>query len=381
MIVDEELIEFAYDADIAGLRFQLSADPRGLELCVFGYSHKLPMLLEKVVANVAAPALEEAVFLRLKDKFGKSLRNFAFAQPYQHAIFNSASSLELPKWSHADRIAALDSLTVADLRAFAVGQLLGRLKVECMVHGNAATAEAVEIGRAVVSGLGLTQLLFEARPASAARVVELPAGKVVVHQSRVPNPDDNNSAIEVVLQVGPDGVHSGDGTTTATGGGGGGGGLVKEKGGGGAEEGEGGGAEEGQVSGGRDYSIPACLAMVAHLGREPCFDDLRTKQQLGYMVFGPLLLLSGDESVLSLRVIVQGDVKDPVYVDGRIEAFLQWFRGTYLEGLSEEDYQVNVSAVAEKLLEKDKNLNEQTDRFFSQLANGSYDFDKKKNQA
>ena len=49
--------------------------------------------------------------------------------------------------------------------------------------------------------------------------------------------------------------------------------------------------------------------------------------------------------------------------------------------LSEEEFQVNVSAVAEKLLEKDKNLNEQTDRFWTQLTNGSFDFDKRKHQA
>ena len=95
------------------------ARSKGIELCVFGYSHKLPMLLEKVVATVAAPALAADVFERLKDKYGKSLLNFAFAQPYQHALFNSASCLELPKWSHGDRIAALEPLTVDELRLFA----------------------------------------------------------------------------------------------------------------------------------------------------------------------------------------------------------------------------------------------------------------------
>ena len=43
----------------------------GLELCCFGYSHKLPLLLEKAAATVAKPALDPATFVRLKDKLHK----------------------------------------------------------------------------------------------------------------------------------------------------------------------------------------------------------------------------------------------------------------------------------------------------------------------
>ena len=344
-IVEEELNEFAYDADIAGLRFQVSASVRGLELCVFGYNHKLPMLLDKVASTVAAPLLEESMFERLKDKFGKNLRNFAFAQPYQHALFNTSLCLELPKWNHADRIAALDSISVKDLRAFSSGPLLGRLKVECLVHGNADDKEAVEACKVVIAAIK-PKPLFNARQATAARVVELPAGNhVCVHQSCVPNPENRNSAIEVTLQVGPDNVRN-DVTST----------------------------DEG------DYTIPACLAMLVHLVKEPCFDDLRTKQQLGYLVFSGAST-SGDDSILSLRFIVQSEEKDPVYLDGRVEAFLQCFRSEYLEKLSEDEFQVNVNAVTEKLMEKDKNLNEQTNRFWTNLTNGSYDYDKKKKEA
>jgi len=36
-------------------------------------------------------------------------------------------------------------------------------------------------------------------------------------------------------------------------------------------------------------AIAARLALLMHLAKEPCFDELRTQQQLGYMVFSGAL--------------------------------------------------------------------------------------------
>ena len=176
-------------------------------------------------------------------------------------------------------------------------------------------------------------------------MVELPAGgaggQVMVHQSRVPNPDNRNSAIEIVLQVGPDGVHSpstaaaatATATSTTSNNNASGATSSSTSSEGEAAAGEEGGGEEKATATvttvNKDYSRTACMSLVAHLAKEPCFDDLRTKQQLGYLVFSGVLL-SGDESVHSLRFIVQSEVQDPVYLDGRVEAFLKGFREKYL---------------------------------------------------
>ena len=52
----------------------------------------------------------------------------------------------------------------------------------------------------------------------------------------------------------------------------------------------------------------ALLRLVMHLAHEPCFDDLRTKQQLGYLVFSGMASLGGDGMVLAARFIVQSEV-------------------------------------------------------------------------
>jgi insulysin len=58
---------------------------------------------------------------------------------------------------------------------------------------------------------------------------------------------------------------------------------------------------------------------------------------------------------LTQRIIIQSNSKDPHYLDQRTELFLQTYRAT-IENLSTDDFQSNVQAVVEQLLEKPKNL-------------------------
>ena len=88
---------------------------------------------------------------------------------------------------------------------------------------------------------------------------------------------------------------------------------------------------------------------------EPAFDQLRTKEQLGYIVFTGLKRLN--QQYLSLHIIVQSSHKDADYLDNRIEAFLQVYRDQLI-ALSEETFKENVNAVIEKLVEKPKNIEE-----------------------
>jgi len=60
------------------------------------------------------------------------------------------------------------------------------------------------------------------------------------------------------------------------------------------------------------------LELLAQIIAEPCFNTLRTKEQLGYIVFSGIRRSSGAQG---LRIIVQSD-KHPQYVEKRINLFL-----------------------------------------------------------
>lgn len=60
------------------------------------------------------------------------------------------------------------------------------------------------------------------------------------------------------------------------------------------------------------------LELLAQIISEPCFNTLRTKEQLGYIVFSGVRRTSGAQG---LRIIVQSD-KVPQYVEKRIDVFM-----------------------------------------------------------
>jgi insulysin len=60
------------------------------------------------------------------------------------------------------------------------------------------------------------------------------------------------------------------------------------------------------------------LGLLAQIASEPCFDQLRTKEQLGYLVFSGVRKQPG---MMGFRIIIQSE-RDPIYLENRIEAFL-----------------------------------------------------------
>ena len=73
---------------------------------------------------------------------------------------------------------------------------------------------------------------------------------------------------------------------------------------------------------------------------------------------GYIVSLSGKSvaQLECLRIIIQSNSSDPVFLEGRAEAFLESYRNDVIETMTEEFLAVNVAAVIENLLEPPKNI-------------------------
>jgi insulysin len=101
--------------------------------------------------------------------------------------------------------------------------------------------------------------------------------------------------------------------------------------------------------GSMDLSTNATLAFLNHLIKEPAFNELRTEEQLGYIVHTSVDT-AGDD-IKGLLFLIQSDAFDPIHLDSRVEAFLERFRSKIVD-MSSEDFQINVDAVVKYFLEK-----------------------------
>lgn len=153
-----------------------------------------------------------------------------------------------------------------------IQDFLSRVHVECFVHGNCNKQRALELSNIIEQKLNGTNALLLpllSRQLQIKREYKLECGKTMLFQT------DNNchksSCVQLYLQFG---VQS-------------------------------------------DYRN-AILDLIVQIISEPCYNVLRTQEQLGYIVH-----CSGRKSngTQGLRVIVQS-AKHPIYVTERIELFL-----------------------------------------------------------
>ncbi|KAG8226944.1 hypothetical protein J437_LFUL004662 [Ladona fulva] len=138
----DALNEYAYAAELAGLKWELSNTKYGMILGIVGYSSKQHILLEKIIERMTNFQIDPKRFAILKENYIRSLKNFEAEQPYQHAVYYLAVLLVEQAWTKVELLAATEELTVERVAAF-IPQILSNMHIECFIHGNVNKAVSV----------------------------------------------------------------------------------------------------------------------------------------------------------------------------------------------------------------------------------------------
>jgi insulysin len=124
-----------------------------------------------------------------------------------------------------------------------------------------------------------------------------------------------------------------------------------------------------------DRHLRVVAALLTQIISEPAFDTLRTKEQLGYIVMASVWATQGDDET-GLRIVVQSE-RGPVYLEGRVEAFLDHMKNV-IEFMTDEQFAEQKHGLERKWREVPKNLNEEVGRFWAQIDSGHLDFLRRK---
>lgn len=144
MLVRDQLNEFAYPAQLAGLEFSLQPNPRGLDVEIFGYSGRQNLLLTKIVEALRKGRFEPERFVDQKSKLQRRWRNEALAEPYG-VIARQIPRLHFsPYWLGTDKLDALEGTDLEALHAFS-DKLLNDAELEVLLYGNLYRQEAVRL--------------------------------------------------------------------------------------------------------------------------------------------------------------------------------------------------------------------------------------------
>ena len=320
-LVRDALEEYAYDAELAGLQYTVSLGSRGLLLDISGYNDKLPVLLQQVASTMRDLDIKEERFEVIKERATRGYSNWQLNSAYQQ-VGNYLNCLISEREYLMEELAAeLPNVTCDSIRLFQK-QVLSQMYMETLTHGNLHKEDALKITNILESTLKARPLPRSQVPI--VRSLLLPPGANYIYNKTLKDPANVNHCVETWLYVGDR----------------------------------------------ADCDLRAKTLLLDQIAHEPAFDQLRTKEQLGYIVFTSIRNFS---TTCGFRILIQSE-RTPEYLDTRIEAFLVQL-GDIIDKMSDADFEGHKRSLIIKRLEKPKNLDQESTRHWNQISGEYYEFE------
>lgn len=322
-LFEDNLNEYAYNAGLAGLSYSLTNTRVGFLLTVEGYHDKQPMFLRKILEELSEFNVDEKRFGIYKEKYMRGLRNFDNKEPHQHAIYYANHLMAELEWTITELLHSAADMTVDKLQEF-IPRVLSNLSIEAFMYGNVTKKQSRELMNMTENILTKkcgTRELF-ASQCKRYREVQIPDGCYYLYQAE--NNVHRSNSVCIYYQCGL-----------------------------------------------QDTLSSVLLKLFLNIIDEPCFDILRTKEQLGYTVYSCFREACG---VQGLEIVIQSD-KPSQYLNDRAEAFL-YHMDNVIRDMSEEEYSHYVEALVNDILEKPKNIYEQDAEYWCEISSNTYNFDR-----
>lgn len=326
-MLEEELNEVTYNASVASINFVLEPSTSGLILALTGFTPSVFRLAKIVFERLSSFQIEPACdaqrisFESHKERLHRKYVNFKNNQPYQLAQYSVQLATYRDHWPIFDRLAIFPSVSIEGLQEFRA-RLFKEAKVDSLAHGNIDKETAVSLLEQLVSSLDFAPL-GELRNQ---QMVRFPTDEVFALDTEHGDGDAPNSAVTCLWQLGSE-----------------------------------------------EHKTNAVGSVIGNIVSEPCFDSLRTKQNLGYIVWSGVRQSFG---VLLFRVIVQSPNKDPLFLQARIEDFVREMRET-VASLSQQELENHISSLVAIKSEPERDLTQESNRLWDEISDKTFCFNRR----
>lgn len=330
-VFNDAMAQKTYDASLAGLHWSLSISSSGLKLRSFGFSDRLPNLALQVLDDFFSGEFlnDEKLFLSSKDRAIRGLRTyFESRRADSHARYYRNALLSLNDQGIDESLVIALESTFDDLiehhRTIFKDQ---ERSVQCLFSGNVSSAEATEFFSSAKSRIEKAYTKVpEKEPLIKTDLIErqLEQGEDIELHFSSQNAQEENGAVLCIYQSSIP-SYKGD-----------------------------------KVSHPLALHSSSAIRLLCHILREPLFNSLRTKQQLGYIVSSSYEIMITSQSnengqvplttpldFISINVLSQ-KMAPPDIVD-RIDDFMTTFRES-LEKMPESEIHDYADGLATKLL-------------------------------
>lgn len=337
---NDKLVEYAYDAGLAGLSYDIQVLPRGIRLTFGGYNDKLKdfaayvsQKLSREVTSLLPENHDE--FERYRDQIDRALASFDFQQSYAHAIYNGNLVLQPRNFQYTndDLRAAIKKVTLSDLTDY-VKIIWSAGKAEALIQGNLNEKEALQFVDLLDSTLSFKSISSSEIPVNL-KPLKIPITQPQDSPLRIvtlePNPSNSNAASQVQFQC-------------------------------------------------LDPTVNAhvIVDVIGVILSERFYEDLRTKQQLGYIVSCGVKTLSESRN---LSFLVQSSTTPVEKLTSEILKFISNAKRNYLEPMTPSEIESLTKGIILRKTQPDKKLASEATRNWNEIATGRLQFDRREQEA
>ena len=302
-VLNESINEWKYPLLMAGLHFSITPTDYGIGIDIGGYADKLPQLLVAVGKKMKKITIDDATFTVIKNKLQRDLANLTWEQAYRQAMRKLDAAITPTLIDYQEYLPLIASITLAAVRRYAE-QVLAEAAYEGIAYGNLREKVVRAKLREVLDSLQAKPLPPEKRGRQ--QTVQLDK-----KYSYAFTTESNNNALIRIMTLGA-----------------------------------------------RTPKRDAILRIIDTHISAPFYTELRTKQQLGYIVH---VGLHYRKKALGLRFIVQSEGFTPPSVQQRVENFLP-LMAVQLAGLSTEKLADYRRSIVQKLQQPEKSIFERHQR-------------------
>ncbi len=319
--VSESLNEEVYPIQLSGLSYGLGLEKKGVVFTVGGYSERISDLANLAASNLMNPNIDEQKFANIKEAMLRGYENRKLGQAYARGSYYSGLIWKKKQYREEDIVKALKPVTLQDVRDFAKS-LYQRVHVTGMVYGN-WTEEAIRKSLDNLFGKIKSGPLPEAERFEP-KIEVLGSGRDVEFAQKV---EDNNNSLAYAIQVGE-----------------------------------------------KEFTRQVNASLVAAVIESDFYTQMRTNQQLGYLVWSFYRRL---EDRIFLKFVIQSANHSPFELERRVEA---WFKGApaLFENLSDADFEKHRESLLLKFKKKGETMGEDMGELYYLATQEDGDFAYKK---
>lgn len=314
----DRLSNLSSQFNLAGVSYTVDGTAQGVELSMSMFSDKQAQVLQQLLDYITDYRIDPIRFAAYADQLKRDLLNFKQLPPYAQAGQILGSIIQDPAWLPDQLLAEIDKINQKQVEEYSV-EFLKNIQVKSFVHGNvsAYTAQAMLQQVAKQLNVNVTSPEHDFLP----KLLQIADGSKKYYQF---NPEHPDGTIVSYFQA-----------------------PVQS-----------------------DKTIATNALLIDIMGTK-VFDQLRTKEQLGYVVQLGVLRKRDQAGIV---FYIESATKKPAYLYSRLTQYLVKYKDI-LPTTSNEELATYKDSLISNLLRKPTSLSEESARYWSKIVDGSLRFD------